>query len=83
MQTLFNLQQTDLIIKDKPDARPLQIRQGGEIRFENVTFQYTSSGAILKNISFVIPAGKKSSISGTIRVWKIDIIQVMLQVLRY
>ncbi|KAH9449345.1 hypothetical protein Pst134EB_020167 [Puccinia striiformis f. sp. tritici] len=29
MQTLFNLQQTDLIIKDKPDARPLQIRQGG------------------------------------------------------
>ncbi|POW22385.1 hypothetical protein PSHT_01268 [Puccinia striiformis] len=64
MQTLFNLQQTDLIIKDKPDARPLQIRQGGEIRFENVTFQYTSSGAILKNISFVIPAGKKVALVG-------------------
>ncbi|OAV96779.1 hypothetical protein PTTG_26251 [Puccinia triticina 1-1 BBBD Race 1] len=59
MQTLFNLQQTAPIIKDKPDAKPLQITKGGEIRFENVSFQYSSSGMIFKDLSFVIPAGKK------------------------
>ncbi|WAQ88821.1 hypothetical protein PtA15_10A241 [Puccinia triticina] len=64
MQTLFNLQQTSLIIKDKPDAKPLQITKGGEIRFENVSFQYSSSGTIFKDLSFVIPAGKKVALVG-------------------
>ncbi|PLW40796.1 hypothetical protein PCASD_07333 [Puccinia coronata f. sp. avenae] len=64
MQTLFNLQQTDLIIKDKPDAKPLQITQGGEIRFERVSFQYSSSGEIFKDLSFVIPPGKKVALVG-------------------
>ncbi|KNZ59027.1 mitochondrial ABC transporter ATM [Puccinia sorghi] len=64
MQTLFNLQKTGLIIKDKPDAKPLQITKGGEIRFENVSFRYSSSGEIFKDISLVIPAGKKVALVG-------------------
>jgi len=64
MQTLFNLQKTRLIIKDKPDAKPLQITKGGEIRFENVSFRYSSSGEIFKDISLVIPAGKKVALVG-------------------
>lgn len=64
METLFNLQQTDLIITDKPDARPLKLTKGGEIRFENVSFRYPSSGPIFKDLSFVIPAGTKVALVG-------------------
>ncbi|KAH9817556.1 P-loop containing nucleoside triphosphate hydrolase protein [Melampsora americana] len=64
METLFDLQQTGLIIKDQPNAVPLQLTQGGEIRFENVSFSYSSSRPIFSNLSFVIPAGKKVAIVG-------------------
>ncbi|EGG06014.1 uncharacterized protein MELLADRAFT_87527 [Melampsora larici-populina 98AG31] len=64
METLFDLQQTGLIIKDKPNAVPLRLTQGGEIRFENVSFSYSSSRPIFTNLSFVIPAGKKVAIVG-------------------
>ncbi|KAG0141428.1 hypothetical protein CROQUDRAFT_83221 [Cronartium quercuum f. sp. fusiforme G11] len=64
METLFDLQQTGLIIKDKPNAVPLTLTTGGEIRFENVSFGYSDSRPIFENLSFVIPAGKKVAIVG-------------------
>jgi ABC transporter ATM len=38
METLFNLQKVNVTIQEKPNAKPLELKKGGEIRFENVTF---------------------------------------------
>ncbi|SPO04409.1 probable Iron-sulfur clusters transporter ATM1, mitochondrial [Cephalotrichum gorgonifer] len=64
METLFNLQKVNVTIKDSPDAKPLALTKGGEIRFENVTFGYHPDRPILRNLNLVIPAGKKVAVVG-------------------
>ncbi|GAA6003724.1 uncharacterized protein JCM10292_000704 [Rhodotorula paludigena] len=64
MDTLFNLQGVGLTIKDSPNAKPLALTKGGEIRFENVAFGYHRDRPIFRNVSFTIPAGKKVGIVG-------------------
>ncbi|GAA5939371.1 ATP-binding cassette Fe/S cluster precursor transporter ATM1 [Sporobolomyces koalae] len=64
MDTLFNLQSVGLTIKDSPTAKPLALPRGGEIRFENVSFGYHPERPIFKDVSFVIPAGKKVALVG-------------------
>lgn len=63
METLFNLQKVNVAVRDSPTAKPLRFR-GGEIRFENVTFGYHPGRPILRDVSFTIPAGKKTAIVG-------------------
>jgi ATP-binding cassette subfamily B (MDR/TAP) protein 7 len=63
METLFNLQKVNVAVKDIPNAPPLALK-GGEIKFENVTFGYHKDRPILKNVSFTIPAGKKTAVVG-------------------
>lgn len=63
METLFKLQDVNVTIKDKPDAKPL-VFKGGEIKFENVSFGYHPNRMILKNATFTIPAGNKVAIVG-------------------
>ena len=50
-------------IVDRADAKPLVIA-GPVIRFEDVHFHYDPDRAILKGISFEIPAGKTTAIVG-------------------
>ena len=64
METLFNLQKVNVSIKDKPDAKPLSLQRGGEIKFENVNFGYHPERPILNNLTLTIPAGKKVAIVG-------------------
>ncbi|KAK7445037.1 iron-sulfur cluster transporter ATM1 [Colletotrichum acutatum] len=64
METLFNLQKVNVSIKDVPDAKPLALSKGGQIRFENVTFGYHPDRPILRNLSLTIPAGKKVAVVG-------------------
>jgi ABC transporter ATM len=64
METLFNLQKVNVNIKERPDAKPLALSKGGEIRFENVNFGYHADRQILKNLTVTIPAGKKVAIVG-------------------
>lgn len=64
METLFNLQKVNVTIKEVPNAKPLALTKGGEIRFENVKFGYHRDRPILKNLSLTIPAGKKVAIVG-------------------
>jgi ATP-binding cassette, subfamily B (MDR/TAP), member 7 len=64
METLFNLQKVNVAIKEVPDAKPLRLTKGGEIRFENVTFGYIKDRPILQNLSLTIPAGKKVAVVG-------------------
>ena len=50
-------------IEDRPDARPLAVR-GGNVRFDDVVFDYDPRRAILKGVSFEIPAGHKVAVVG-------------------
>ncbi|KAJ0159155.1 Iron-sulfur clusters transporter ATM1, mitochondrial [Colletotrichum tanaceti] len=64
METLFSLQKVNVSIKDAPDAKPLALSKGGEIRFEDVTFGYHPDRPILRNLTLTIPAGKKVAVVG-------------------
>ena len=64
METLFNLQKVNVSITEKPDAKPLDLAKGGQIRFENVSFGYHVDRPILQNLSLTIPAGKKVAVVG-------------------
>ncbi|KAJ4413376.1 Iron-sulfur clusters transporter atm1, mitochondrial [Gnomoniopsis sp. IMI 355080] len=64
METLFSLQKVNVTITSPPNAQPLALPKGGEIRFENVTFGYRPDRPILRNLELTIPAGKKVAIVG-------------------
>lgn len=63
IETMFTILSRNPEIKDKPDAKPLDIR-AGSIRFENVNFAYEPARPILKGISFEVPAGRTVAIVG-------------------
>ena len=50
-------------VKDAPGARPLLVTSGN-VRFEDVRFSYDPERAILKGLSFEVPAGKTVAIVG-------------------
>ncbi len=63
-------------VKDLPDAISIKSMKG-DVKFENVTFGYTSEHRVLKDISFEIPAGKKLAIIGTTGSGKSTIINLL------
>ncbi|OJJ49153.1 hypothetical protein ASPZODRAFT_13887 [Penicilliopsis zonata CBS 506.65] len=79
METLFNLQKVNVNIIEKPDAKPLDLSRGGEIRFENVTFGYHPDRPILKNVTFTIPAGQKFAIVGPSGCGKSTILRLLFR----
>jgi ATP-binding cassette, subfamily B, heavy metal transporter len=50
-------------VEDRPGAKPLAVTNGG-LSFENVSFNYDPRRAILKDVSFDVPAGKTVAIVG-------------------
>ncbi|KAJ5971866.1 ABC transporter integral membrane type 1 [Penicillium vulpinum] len=79
METLFNLQKVNVTIQERPNAKPLQLTHGGEIRFENVTFGYHPDRPILKNATFSIPAGQKFAIVGPSGCGKSTILRLLFR----
>lgn len=79
METLFNLQKVNVNVKERPDAKPLDLSRGGEIRFENVTFGYHPDRHILKNASFTIPAGQKFAVVGPSGCGKSTILRLLFR----
>ena len=63
IEEMFKLLDQNPEIEDKPTAKPLAIT-GPVIRFDNVTFSYDPDRAILKGVSFEVPAGKTVAIVG-------------------
>ena len=63
IERMFGLLETPAVIVDAKDANELE-PNGGEIRFENVSFGYTPERPILRNVSFTVPAGKKVALVG-------------------
>lgn len=63
IEMMFDILGQNPEIKDKPDARPLQVTSGA-VRFEDVHFAYDPNRAILKGVSFEVPAGRTLAIVG-------------------
>ncbi|KAK3068137.1 Iron-sulfur clusters transporter atm1, mitochondrial [Teratosphaeriaceae sp. CCFEE 6253] len=79
METLFNLQKVNVAVKEKPDAKPLLLSRGGEIRFENVAFAYREDRPILHNLNMTIPAGRKVAIVGPSGCGKSTILRLLFR----
>ncbi len=63
MDLVFKLLDTPPEIRDAPDARPLEVREG-HIRFEHVDFGYQPERQILHDVSFEVPPGRKVAVVG-------------------
>jgi ATP-binding cassette subfamily B protein len=63
IEIMFTILSRDPEIKDVTNAPQLKV-DSGTIRFENVAFAYDPERAILKGISFEVPAGKTVAVVG-------------------
>jgi ATP-binding cassette subfamily B protein len=63
IEKMFAVLSRDPEIKDIPGATPLMVT-AGNLRFDNVQFAYEPERAILKGLSFEVPAGKTVAIVG-------------------
>jgi len=64
IERMFALLDQPQEIRDTPDAQPL-VARGGEVRFEQVSFNYDPERAILRDVDFSIPPGKTVAVVGT------------------
>lgn len=63
MENMFDLLDQHREIADKPDAKALHVH-GGQVEFDQVQFGYDPRRPILKDVSFVIPAGQTVAVVG-------------------
>ena len=63
MQLMFDVLEKRPEIEDRPDAVPLDVRDG-EVRVDHVSFAYDPERPILKDLSFTIPAGHRVAVVG-------------------
>jgi ATP-binding cassette, subfamily B, heavy metal transporter len=63
IETMFAILAREPEIKDRPGAKPLEVRCGA-IRFENVLFAYEPERQILKGLTFEVPAGHTVAVVG-------------------
>ncbi len=63
MEEMFGLLEQNEEVADQPTAPDLNV-DGGEIVFENVSFDYNPNRRILFDVSFTVPSGKSVAIVG-------------------
>ena len=63
VEAMFDLLDVAPEIVDRPGAGPLAVT-GGRVRFENVSFHYETTRAILNGVSFDVPPGRTVAIVG-------------------
>lgn len=78
LDVMFELLHSEAEVVDKPGATPLDVR-GGELVFDHVDFGYDVRRAILKDISFTVPAGKTVAIVGPSGAGKSTISRLMFR----
>ena len=64
LDKMFTLMDREREVADLPGAPPLALQGAPEVVFDRVTFAYEPDRPILKDISFVIPAGKTVAVVG-------------------
>lgn len=63
MEAMFNLFTVEKEIEDRPDAAVLNATRG-EVEFDRVNFSYEADREILRDVSFMVPAGRTVAIVG-------------------
>ena len=78
IESMFQMLAIQPEVSDKKDAPNLLVR-GGHIRFDNVRFHYHKNRAILRDISFEVPAGQTVAIVGPSGAGKSTISRLLLR----
>ncbi|MDC0987074.1 ABC transporter ATP-binding protein/permease [Alphaproteobacteria bacterium] len=63
MEAMFRILDIETEVSDRPDAPPLALN-GGTVEFDHVNFGYDPRRPILRDVSFIVPAGKTVAIVG-------------------
>jgi len=63
-EKLLDLLAVPVEIRDRPESQPLQVRQGGSVAFEHVSFSYEAGRQILFDVDLEIPAGHTVAVVG-------------------
>jgi len=75
-ERIFSLLDTDLTIKDSPDAAPFHQLETG-IEFKNVQFSYDGVTPVLKGVSFTVNKGETVALVGATGAGKSSIINLI------
>ncbi|XP_001605354.2 ATP-binding cassette sub-family B member 6, mitochondrial [Nasonia vitripennis] len=78
MENMFDLLRETHEVVDAPGAGPLIVNRG-QVEFSNVTFGYTPERIILKNVSFIVPAGKTVALVGPSGAGKSTIMRLLFR----
>lgn len=79
-ERIFRLLDTDISVPEPLHPRPLPRPVRGEIAFEGVWFRYAEDGPwVLKDVSFVAPAGRTVALVGHTGAGKTTIISLLLR----
>lgn len=67
-----------LMIQDKPNAKELQVTEGG-IKFDHVGFHYGEDKRVIENLSLMIKPGEKVGIVGRSGVGKSTVVNLLMR----
>jgi ATP-binding cassette subfamily B protein len=79
MERMFRLLSEKREVADAPDAKPLVVGAGPEIRFERVGFHYDAARPILHEIDFVIAPGTTTAVVGASGAGKSTLARLMFR----
>lgn len=78
MENMFDLLREEQEVIDAPGAGPLIVKRG-QVEFSEVSFNYSPERVVLKNISFVAPAGKTVALVGPSGAGKSTIMRLLFR----
>ncbi|KAG5895499.1 hypothetical protein JTB14_034815 [Gonioctena quinquepunctata] len=78
MENMFDLLREEQEVIDAPGAGPLSVKKGS-VEFNNVTFGYLPERLVIKNITFLVPAGKTVALVGPSGSGKSTIIRLLFR----
>ena len=78
MENMFDLLREEQEVLDAPGAGPLIVKRG-QVEFSNVTFSYIPERVVLRNVTFIAPAGKTIALVGPSGAGKSTIMRLLFR----